>query len=42
LRNNIRREVEEQMANAMINAGAGGITAMHITSDGKKIDLQAL
>ena len=30
LRNTIRREVEEKIANAMIEAGAGGVTAMHL------------
>ena len=33
LRNTIRREVEEKIANAMIEAGAGGVTAMHLTAE---------
>lgn len=42
LRNTIRREVEEQIANAMINAGVGGLRGMHATSDGEKVELQTI
>lgn len=42
LRNTIRREVEEQIANAMINAGIGGLSGMHATSDGEKVELQTI
>lgn len=42
LRNTIRREVEEQIANAMINAGVGGLSGMHATSDGEKVELQTI
>ncbi len=37
LRNTIRREVEEQIANKMIEMGEGNLTAIHIGSDGDKI-----
>ena len=42
LRNTIRREVEEQIANAMINAGVDSLSGMHITSDGEKVILQTI
>lgn len=42
LRNTIRREVEEQIANAMINSGVDGLSGMHITSDGEKVILQTI
>lgn len=42
LRNAIRREVEEKIANTMIESGLSAITAMHITSDGEKVILQTL
>ena len=42
LRNAIRREVEEKIANKMIESGLSAISAMHITSDGEKVILQAL
>ena len=42
LRNTIRREVEEQIANAMINAGIDSISGMYITSDGEKVELQTI
>ncbi len=42
LRNTIRREVEEKIANAMIENGAGGISAINVTSDGEKLILQTI
>ncbi|MEE0873911.1 MAG: ATP-dependent Clp protease ATP-binding subunit [Ruminococcus sp.] len=42
LRNTIRREVEEKIANAMIENGAGGISAIHVTSDGEQLILQTI
>lgn len=42
LRNAIRREVEEKIANTMIESGLSAISAMHITSDGEKVILQTL
>lgn len=42
LRNTIRREVEEQIANAMINSGVDSLSGMHITSDGEKVILQTI
>lgn len=42
LRNTIRREVEEKIANAMIENGATGISAIHVTSDGEQILLQTI
>lgn len=42
LRNTIRREVEEKIANAMIEAGAGGITAMHLTAENGEPVLQSI
>lgn len=42
LRNAIRREVEEKIANALIESGLSAISAMHITSDGEKIILQTV
>lgn len=42
LRNTIRREVEEKIANAMIEAGAGGVTAMHLTSENGEPVLQSI
>lgn len=42
LRNTIRREVEEQIANAMINAGIDSLSGMHLTSDGEKVELQTI
>ena len=38
LRNTIRREVEEKIANAMIEAGADGVTAMHLTAENGEPD----
>lgn len=42
LRNTIRREVEEKIANAMIENGEGGLTAINVTSDGEQIILQII
>lgn len=42
LRNTIRREVEEQIANAMISSGIDGLSAMHLTSNGEKVELQSI
>lgn len=42
LRNTIRREVEEKIANAMIEAGAGGVTAMHLTAENGESVLQSI
>ncbi|MCH5296309.1 MAG: ATP-dependent Clp protease ATP-binding subunit [Ruminococcus sp.] len=42
LRNTIRREVEEQIANAMISSGIGELIGMHATSDGEKVELQTI
>ena len=42
LRNTIRREVEEKIASALIEAGNSSITAMNVTSDGEKIILQSI
>ena len=42
LRHTIRREVEEKIANAMINAGEGNLSAINVTSDGEKIIVESL
>ena len=42
LRNTIRREVEEKIANAMIEAGAGGVTAMRLTAENGEPVLQSI
>lgn len=42
LRNTIRREVEEKIANAMIEAGVGGVTAMHLTAENGEPVLQSI
>ncbi len=42
LRNTIRKEVEEKIASAMIDAGSDSLSAISITSDGEKIILQAI
>lgn len=42
LRNTIRRDVEEKIANAMIEAGAGGVTAMHLTAENGEPVLQSI
>ncbi len=42
LRNTIRREVEEKIANAMIDSEDGLISAINVSSDGKGIILQAI
>ena len=42
LRNTIRREVEEKIANAMIDSDDGLISAINVSSDGKGIILQAI
>lgn len=42
LRNTIRREVEEKIANAMIDAGDGGMSAMHLTAENGELVLQTV
>lgn len=42
LRNTIRREVEEQIANALITSGMTALSAINITSDGEKIILESI
>ncbi len=42
LRNTIRREVEEKIVTAMIEAGAGGVTAMHLTAENGEPVLQSI
>ena len=42
LRNTIRREVEEQIANALIDSGTASLTAINVSSDGKKIILNSI
>lgn len=42
LRNTIRREVEEKIAEAMITSGADNLTAVNITSDGEKIIVETI
>lgn len=42
LRNTIRREVEEKIANAMIEAGSASLSAINITSDGESIKLESV
>ena len=42
LRNTIRREGEEKIANAMIEAGEGGVTAMHLTAENGEPVLQSI
>ncbi len=42
LRNTIRREVEEKIAEAMINSQTGDLSAIHITSDGEAVQLQTV
>ena len=42
LRNTIRREVEEKVAEAMISSQTGSLTAIHVTSDGSSVVIQAL
>ena len=42
LRNTIRREVEEKIAEALISSDTGRLTAIHITSDGEGVIVQAL
>lgn len=42
LRNTIRKEVEEKIASAMIDAGSDSLSAISITSDGEKIILHAI
>ena len=42
LRNTIRREVEEKIAGAMIEAGNASLSGIHVTSDGEKIILQSI
>ena len=42
LRNTIRREVEEKIATAMIEAGADSISGISVTSDGEKIKIDSI
>ncbi len=42
LRNAIRREVEEKIAEAMILSRTGKLSAIHVTSDGEGIQVQSL
>ena len=42
LRNTIRREVEEQIAEAMIQSQTGNLSAIHVTSDGNGIQVQSI
>ena len=42
LRNTIRREVEEKIANAMIESGADALSAINVTSDGEQLILQTI
>ena len=42
LRNTIRREVEEKIAEAMISSETGNLSAIHVTSDGEGLTVQAL
>lgn len=42
LRSTIRREVEEKIAEAMINCREGSLTAIHVTSDGEKIQVASV
>ncbi len=42
LRHTIRREVEEKIANAMIDSKSGTVSAINITSDGEKIIVEAV
>ncbi len=42
LRSTIRREVEEKIAEAMIQSQSGGLSAIHVTSDGESIQIQSL
>ena len=42
LRSTIRREVEEKIAEAMIQSQSGGLSAIHVTSDGESIQIQCL
>ena len=42
LRNTIRREVEEKIAEAMISSENGNLSAIHVTSDGEGLTVQSL
>ena len=42
LRNTIRREVEEKIAEAMINAGADNLSGISVTSDDENIILESI
>ncbi len=42
LRNTIRREVEEKIANAMIESKTGDLDAIHVTSDGESVIVTAI
>ena len=42
LRNTIRREVEEKIAEAMIQSQSGSLSAINVTSDGEKITVESL
>ena len=42
MRNTIRREVEEKIAEAMIQSQSGKIEAIHVTSDGESISIESI
>ncbi len=42
LRNTIRREVEEKIAEAMIQSQTGSLSAIHVTSDGESVQVQSI
>ena len=42
LRNVIRREVEEKIAEAMISTQSGALSAVHVTSDGTSVQVEAI
>ncbi|WP_407720516.1 ATP-dependent Clp protease ATP-binding subunit [Ruminococcus sp. JE7B6] len=42
LRNTIRREVEEKIAEAMISSENGSLSSIHVTSDGEGLTVQTL
>ena len=42
LRNTIRREVEEKIAEAMIQSQSGDLSAINVTSDGEQITVESV
>ena len=42
LRNTIRREVEEKIAESMIQSHTGKLTAINVTSDGESVIVESL